>query len=134
MDSTNAGGTDLGVFNIAELKRISADLTPTAIFDDQAAEGLPLGFALENAFPNPFNPATTIAYYLPEGAQVRLVVYNILGQQVKVLLDNVKQTAGSYQIVWDCRNEHHQPVGNGIYLYRLTAGDFGQSKKMVLLK
>jgi hypothetical protein len=134
LDSTNTGGIDLGTFTIVELARISGDPSGvTAIFEGQDTAARPRQYALENAFPNPFNPTTTIRYTLARDSQVRLVVYNILGQQVRVLVEGLQLT-GLHWVTWDGRGDNGQRVGSGIYLYRITAGEFSQSRKMLLLK
>ena len=97
------------------------------------AEALPTAFSLSGNYPNPFNPATTIQYALPEEAYVRLVVYNTLGQEVAVLVNGL-ETAGVQEAVWDGRTQAGAPVPSGAYLYRLEAGGFVQTKSMVLLK
>ena len=84
-------------------------------------------------YPNPFNPQTEIAYTLPEGSYVKLEIYNLLGQKVKVLVDEY-QSAGTKKVVWDGRNENGEKVSSGIYFYRLDAGNYVQTKKMSLLK
>jgi PKD repeat protein len=94
---------------------------------------VPDQFALVQNFPNPFNPETTIAYDLSERAPVRLEIYDILGQRVRVLMDEV-QVAGRYQVRWDGRNAMGQGVGSGVYFYRLQAGRFNQVRRMLLLK
>jgi len=83
---------------------------------------------LVNNYPNPFNPATTIEYSLPVSGEVSLLVYNIKGEQVANLYSGV-QSAGEHQIKWDASN-----AASGLYFYRLRAGDFVSTKKMVLLK
>ena len=94
---------------------------------------VPSQFALVQNFPNQFNPETTIAYDLSERAPVRLEIYDILGQRVRVLMDEV-QVAGRYQVRWDGRNAQGQGVGSGVYFYRLQAGGFNQVRRMLLLK
>jgi len=94
---------------------------------------LPKQFALHQNFPNPFNPATTIRYDLPKPAQVTLTIYNILGQKVRTLV-NAYETAGYKAIVWDGINEAGHPVGSGLYIYRIEAGDFRKSLKLLLVK
>ena len=74
-----------------------------------------------------------IAYALPTDCQVTLSVYNILGQKVRVLVDEY-QSAGNKSVKWDGKDEQGQDVTSGVYFYRIQAGDFAQSKKMVLLK
>ncbi|MCX6833851.1 MAG: T9SS type A sorting domain-containing protein [candidate division Zixibacteria bacterium] len=94
---------------------------------------LPLEFALHANYPNPFNPTTTIRYDLPEQADVRIAVYNVVGQVVRTLV-NRPVSAGQYETVWDGRDDSGRQVSSGVYLYRMTAGDFTQSRKMLLLK
>jgi len=96
---------------------------------------LPKAFALSQNFPNPFNPSTTVAYDIPEGkeVQVRLNIYNVRGQLVRTLVDEVK-SEGSYQIQWDGNSNNGQKVSSGVYFYRLVAGEFNQTRKMVILK
>jgi hypothetical protein len=94
----------------------------------------PESYALANNYPNPFNPATTIKYALPEAALVRLEVYNVVGQVVRTLVAQ-PQTAGRYVVQWDATNDHGQSLSSGIYFYRLQAGSqFLEVKKMLLLK
>ena len=96
---------------------------------------LPKAFALGQNYPNPFNPSTTIAYDIPEGkeVQVRLNIYNVRGQLVRTLVDEVK-SEGAYQIQWDGSSNNGQKVSSGVYFYRLVAGEFNQTRKMVILK
>jgi flagellar hook assembly protein FlgD len=94
---------------------------------------MPVTYALEQNYPNPFNPTTTITYQLPEQRDVTLVVYNILGQVVKSLVQNV-QSSGTYAVRWDGTNDHGTGVSSGVYIYRLKAGNFVQSRKMMMLR
>jgi hypothetical protein len=88
---------------------------------------------LEQNTPNPFNPTTTIAFTLPSTQHVSLVIYDATGRVVKTLADGVSQF-GSHRLEWDGTDNAGNAVGSGIYFYRLEAGSFIQSKKMVLLK
>lgn len=95
---------------------------------------LPKQYSLAQNYPNPFNPGTQIVYQLKEKGHVHLVIYNLLGQKVRTLIDEV-QTAGAVTVHWDGRNEVGQPVGSGVYIYRLqTESGFTQSKKMILVQ
>jgi hypothetical protein len=95
----------------------------------------PEAYALNDNYPNPFNPETTIKYQLPDAGQVRLEVYNMLGQVVKTLVDNQFQNAGRYTLQWDATNNSGQPLSSGVYFYRILAGgEFQSHKKMLLLK
>ena len=95
---------------------------------------LPAAFSLADNFPNPFNPATTIQYALPQAADVELTVYNVLGQPVRTLVAE-HQSAGRYAVEWDATNESGHSLSAGMYFYRLQAGgEFHEVKKMLLLK
>ncbi|OGG45999.1 MAG: hypothetical protein A3F84_23910 [Candidatus Handelsmanbacteria bacterium RIFCSPLOWO2_12_FULL_64_10] len=96
-------------------------------------EEIPETFGIDQNSPNPFNPVTTIRYALPEGVDVQIVVYNILGQQVKALVSG-KQGPGYYTATWDGRDEAGRRVASGVYLYRLQAGSFVQVRKMLMVK
>ena len=100
---------------------------------DNRSETLPQGFALEQNFPNPFNPLTTLRYDLPENSLVNITIYDMLGRQVKTLMDQT-QDAGYRSVIWDATNDYGKPVSAGIYLYQIQAGEYMQTKKMVLLK
>ena len=91
-------------------------------------------YALQNNYPNPFNPETTIKYQLPEAGEVTLEIYNMLGQVVNTLVNDY-QTAGRYVIQWDATNNNGQSLSSGVYFYRISAGEeFHSIKKMLLLK
>ena len=94
----------------------------------------PAVFALANNYPNPFNPATTIKYALPQAADVELTVYNVVGQVVRTLVAE-HQSAGRYVVEWDATNDNGHSLSSGMYFYRLQAGgEFHEVKKMLLLK
>ena len=94
---------------------------------------IPLQFVLHQNYPNPFNPLTTLSYDLPEDALVHITIYDMMGRQVKTLI-NDQQTAGHTSLQWNATNNDGSPVPAGIYLYILQAGELKQAKKMVLLK
>ncbi len=94
---------------------------------------LPDEYQLHANYPNPFNPATTICFDLPQASQVKLEIYNVLGQRIAILVDN-REEAGRYQVVWDGNDSDGHAVASGMYFYRLTTDQFVASKKMVLLK
>jgi hypothetical protein len=94
----------------------------------------PEAFALANNYPNPFNPATTIKYALPEASDVKLEIYNVVGQVVRTLVAD-HQNAGRYVVQWDATNDSGHSLSSGIYFYRLQAGgEFLEVKKMLLVK
>ena len=96
-------------------------------------ETLPITYNLHNAYPNPFNPVTTLRYDLPEDAIVNVTIYDMMGRHVNTIVSS-QQSAGYKSIQWDAINSSGQPVSAGVYLYVIQAGDFRQTKKMVLLK
>jgi len=90
-------------------------------------------YELKQNYPNPFNPTTTIKYQIPERGFVVLKVYDVLGNEVATLVNEEKPT-GSYQIEFNSRGLIHQTLPSGIYFYQLRAGDFVETKKMLLIK
>jgi len=106
--------------------------TGTAV-EDENMTLLPKEFALKQNYPNPFNPVTRIIFDLPETADVRLDIFNILGQKVRTLI-NRRLTAGTHSATFDGRSDNNQKLASGVYLYRLSAGEYSQSRKMTLMK
>jgi hypothetical protein len=99
--------------------------------------GIPVAYEnrLENAYPNPFNPMTTIKYNIAEGGQVTLKIYNAAGQLVRTVVDEEQAPREEgFVVVWDGKSDAGQRVASGVYFYRLTAKDFVQTKKLVVLK
>jgi flagellar hook assembly protein FlgD len=94
---------------------------------------LPGEFQLAQNYPNPFNPFTTLLYELSENSHVKITIYDMLGRKVKTLI-NETQDAGSRTVIWNATNDYGEPVSAGIYLYQIKAGEYLQTKKMVLLK
>jgi flagellar hook assembly protein FlgD len=92
-----------------------------------------MSFALLQNHPNPFNPATRITYQLPEACPVRVIIYNLRGQRVRTLYEG-HQGIGTHTLSWDGRDTDGRALSSGIYLYRLEAGRFHQTKKMTLMK
>ena len=96
-------------------------------------ETLPITYNIHNAYPNPFNPVTTLRYDLPKDAMVNITIYNMIGRQIKSLVNGSK-TAGYRTIQWNATNDKGAPVSAGLYLYTIQAGQYRQTKKMLLLK
>ena len=119
------------------------DLSYTFVSKDNATIGtgsrsyelkpIPAEFALKDNYPNPFNPRTTIQYDLPISGNVRVIIYNVAGQEVKRLV-NSAQEAGYHSIVWNGTNLSGAKAAAGIYFYQIQAGEFVRTKKMLLLK
>ena len=93
----------------------------------------PLAFALNQNFPNPFNPTTTLSFSLPEDGRVTLVIYSLSGQQVRTIVDGL-MSAGRQTVVWDGRDDHGNAVSSGVYLSRLVCGKNVATGRMVLVK
>ena len=94
---------------------------------------IPDAFSLHQNYPNPFNPVTSLKYDLPEEAQVALTIYDLMGREVTQLV-NTTQEAGYKSVQWNSKDSFGKPVSAGVYLYQIRAGEFVQTKKMVLLK
>jgi len=99
---------------------------------------LPQSFNLSQSYPNPFNPSTTIEFSVPVNSNVRLTIYNLLGQVVTTLV-NEEISAGNYSVIWNGTNKNGFQVSSGVYLYKMKASgnngnSYSETKKMVLLK
>jgi len=105
----------------------------TSVRDLDIVQGIPKAYQLFQNYPNPFNPATTISYSIPRNSEVHLFIFNVLGQRIATLV-NKKQLAGRYTVQWRGRNDQGLKVPSGVYFYRIRAGDFVDTKKMLLLK
>jgi hypothetical protein len=94
---------------------------------------IPDEFAIHQNYPNPFNPVTTLRYDLPEQGHVRITIYDMLGRDVKTLI-NGYQEPGYRSVIWDATNDYGKPVSAGMYLYQIQAGEYMEVRKMVLVK
>jgi len=130
-------GTETGDFDVIVEATDEEDLSvsdtlavtvETSVGIDELTGELPEDFALKQNFPNPFNPSTTIQYGLPTTAEVNLTVYDLLGRKVAVLVDK-QQSAGFHSVNFDAGR-----LSSGMYLYRIEAGEFTQTKKLMLVK
>jgi len=123
-DGGNSAYSGVGVFTSASL---STDI------DEPMADVLPNDFALGQNYPNPFNPTTSIEYNVADAANVSIRIYNVLGQQVRTLV-NGQMSPGRYTVQWDARDEAGQSMPSGLYIYRMEAGSFSQTRSLVLMK
>jgi hypothetical protein len=134
---TSSGADATLTLTDATVSNVFAQVTPITFGATQAsvrAAGLPTAFSLGGARPNPFNPSATIAYEAPLQAHITLAVYNVLGQEVVTLVNEVK-TPGRYTVTWDGRNAGGLGVASGVYLYRMTSSTgYTDTKRMTLLK
>jgi hypothetical protein len=94
---------------------------------------IPNKYTIHQNYPNPFNPSTTLRYALPEQSDVKIAVYDMIGRKVRTLV-NGSQDVGYKSVIWDATNDYGERVSAGIYLYQIQAGEYMQTKKMVLLK
>ncbi len=139
----NAGLTSLNLFSLAvsssdyifagthEMGVFRSVQTTTSV--EEITGEVPTSFFLQQNFPNPFNPTTVIRYKIAKVSDVELTIYNQLGQEVRTLVKE-RRPAGAYQIEWNGRDNKSKHVVSGVYLYRLRAGSFIQTRKMVLLR
>lgn len=118
-------------YSLYEFEVYSADILSDVKTDKDIK---PLNkFALNGNYPNPFNPSTSISYEVGELSDVKLEIYNLIGQQVATLV-NLQQPAGKYQVQWDGKDNKSTYVPSGVYLCRMQAGKFSQTKKLLLIK
>lgn len=118
------------VYNLYAARRVARGSSPTVSPGDR---GVPSEYVLEQNFPNPFNPSTEIRFSVPEASSVRLTVYNILGQEIKVLVNDVIGQ-GNHTVVWDGSDNDGKQVSSGIYFYRMQGENFAAVKKMIFAK
>jgi len=140
-ESNNVAGANLTI--VAEIEDIFVNgRTPSAYWSSPIdgsklnvnnIDPTPESFALYANYPNPFNPTTTILYDLPEAATVHLVIYDVLGRLVRTLV-NQDLSAGYHRAVWDATDDLGRPLSGGLYIYRIQAGGYSKTMKMVLLK
>jgi len=149
--SPKVGVWPVGPFEVAELRagrvnilihtelypgaEIRGDLvlSPVADIGDSNRENIPTVLDLKDNYPNPFNPITTITFGLPREERVVLDIYDVRGRFINRLL-NEELAAGYHSVVWNGRDEEGALAASGVYLYRLEAGSFGETKRMMLVK
>ncbi len=107
--------------------------SPTGVDDNHSETRIPDRFDLLSNYPNPFNPETTIRYHLPVDIEARIVIYDMMGQEIKTLVDGLKR-AGRHTVQWNGRNNEGVPIATGNYIVKIEAGDFSKSLKILLVK
>ncbi|MDZ7399436.1 MAG: Ig-like domain-containing protein [candidate division KSB1 bacterium] len=126
----NPGSPTVGTLYFDDLRIVKK----VAVSVDEPYIQLPRQFTLLQNYPNPFNSETTIEYQISGEAQpVRLEIFDLLGQRVRLLVDS-KQLVGSYRVIWDGKDDRGKDVASGIYLYKIIAGSFNETKRMLLLR
>lgn len=130
-----ASESELGVITITFERLVPGKLDVTARIDESTLMSstvkvvpMPTEYSLAQNYPNPFNPITKIEYALPEAANVKVEIFNLLGQAVDVLVDG-DQGPGYHKVMWDASD-----MASGIYFYRIRANDFKATRRMVLMK
>ena len=123
-----------GTFNLEDIGLVAAKPSQpgTAGVESQDAT-VPEVFTLDQNYPNPFNPETTIRFDLPRSEEIDLALYSLIGQKVTSLARGHRE-AGTYSLRWDGRDDSGRKLASGVYLYRLTAGDRVETKKLLLLR
>lgn len=114
-----------------EVRSVHPEVEAGQVF--YAPTAIPTKFALHQNSPNPFNPVTSIKFDMPAAGDVRISVFNVLGQEVNQLADGYRD-AGSYEVIWDGKDKGGASVASGIYFYRINTEQFSETKKMLLLK
>ena len=120
-------------FTVTDVNVQLVPMSATAVGEDDNFSGVPEKFELSQNYPNPFNPRTTIHYALLKAAHVTLKIFNLRGELVKTLVNGYR-SAQYHQVIWNGENEAGEKASAGIYLYQLKAGNFQQTKRLVLLK
>lgn len=117
----------------ARIRELAMQLDGAKTSPEDDPEVVPSTYALYQNYPNPFNPTTEIRFDLPEAIRVELKIFNILGQEVATLVDDVRN-AGAYRILWDGKNAAGLTVASGIYVYQIKTANFQDAKKMMLIR
>jgi len=133
IDPATGIGTQIGSTRFRSVYGLAISGSVVTGVESQLAEALPVRFELHQNHPNPFNPETTIMYALPTAGRVVIKIYNMLGKEIRTLVDE-NQSAGYKSVVWDGKTDSGQQVSSGVYVYKLSAGGEQHFKKMLLIK
>ncbi len=141
---SDVGGENLTFEGVGIKRNSSVDSTGLIYIDDaqfdfttpveEIEETLPKEYSLEQNYPNPFNPSTKIIFNIPKQSNVKLEVFNIIGEKVTSIISNIQYEAGSHSVEWNGKNQFGNAVPSGVYLYKLTADKYSSVKKMMLIK
>jgi len=107
---------------------------PGLVGVEEVQSEVPVDFEMSQNYPNPFNPVTNITYSLPRASNVTIKIYDILGNEVRTIVNNLKQDAGQHTAVWDARDNSRAAVSSGVYFYKMTSGEFSKTLRMILTK
>jgi len=128
INTSDGSGTEIGEIGFNNVVGIGYSLNGPVLSIDGEGSAIPEEYSLEQNYPNPFNPVTKIKFVIPEESFVELKIYNVLGKEVRTLI-NDERPAGYYEVNFDA-----QGLPSGVYLYKMKAGSFSDTKKMILLK
>ncbi|MCW8817705.1 MAG: T9SS type A sorting domain-containing protein, partial [Ignavibacteriaceae bacterium] len=139
IDPMTGAGTVVGSVGMKHILSLAyIDEIVLGVEDDENNVNIPTAYSLKQNYPNPFNPSTTINFSLPAESDVKLVIYNMLGQEITTLV-NEQIPAGNHSVIWNANNSGGTQLTSGIYFYKLTASGtngskFQDVKKMILIK
>ena len=132
--------TDIGEYyyvvtavDIHENEGVPSEAVSVTLLTLEEIHGLPDEFVMHQNYPNPFNPTTTLRYDIPEDGNVSILIYDMMGRQIRTLV-NRNVSAGYHFIQWDGTNQSGSPVSAGVYIYILQSENYRSLKKMILLK
>ena len=101
---------------------------------EEVKNNLPTEFSLEQNYPNPFNPSTKIKFNIPKNSNVKLEIFNIIGERIATLISNRDYQPGTFTVEWNGKNQFGNQVPSGVYLYKISANKFSSVKKMIMIK
>jgi hypothetical protein len=138
INTSSGAGTAIGSIGYKNVLGLAYSRSITDVDNDNNSELTPADYVLRQNYPNPFNPTTRINFSLPASANVKLEIFNILGQKLVTLI-NDQMTSGNHSVTWDARDANGNKLTSGIYMYKLTASgingsEFQDIKKMILMK
>ncbi len=125
--------SDAGLLSTLRLERVSLNEGRIPVRIEGVKSETPTVYRLSQNYPNPFNPHTVIYYELPVQSHVDISVYNMIGQKVAILLDKGIEV-GTYSLIWDGKDDNGEDLASGVYLYRIEADGFVQTRKLVLMR
>ena len=138
IDVNTGEGAIIGSVGLKALTGLAYAETGVTSVEGRDDKSIPKEFILSQNYPNPFNPSTSIEFSVPVNSNVRLTIYNLLGQEVSTLVSE-ELNAGNYSVIWNGTDKNGFQVSSGVYLYKMKAsgtngGEFQEIRKMILLK
>ena len=118
-------------FNMGILEYKLKDQGPSSTNEPKA---IPETFTLSQNYPNPFNPSTKFSYSLPNASDVKIVIYDVFGREVKTLVNDINKSAGTYNVTWNGKDNNNRQAVSGVYFYSMQAAGFNKTMKMILMK